>query len=61
MTKQLVNKAATGDPTSMKMLLGLIHLTEDRSDSASPPPLPLDETDEKIMKELSERLQSMLK
>ena len=52
--KQLVNKAASGDPKSIQMLLTEIRLAEGRQPSAEP--MLLDETDREVIRQLYERL-----
>jgi hypothetical protein len=52
--KQLVNKAASGDPKSIQMLLTEIRLVEGRQPSAEP--MLLDETDREVIRQLYERL-----
>ena len=52
--KQLVNKAASGDPKSIQMLLAEIRLAEGRQPSAEP--MLLDETDREVIRQLYERL-----
>jgi hypothetical protein len=53
--KQLVNKAASGDPKSIHMLLTEIRLAEGRQPSAEP--MLLDETDREVIRQLYQRLQ----
>jgi Family of unknown function (DUF5681) len=52
--KQLVNKAASGDPKSIHMLLTEIRLAEGRQPSAEP--MLLDETDREVIRQLYQRL-----
>jgi hypothetical protein len=52
--KQLVNRAASGDPKSIQMLLAEIRLAEGRQPSAEP--MLLDETDREVIRQLFERL-----
>ena len=52
--KQLVNKAASGDPKSIQMLLTEIRLAEGRQPSAEP--ILLDETDREVIRQLYQRL-----
>ena len=52
--KQLVNKAASGDPKSIQMLLTELRLVEGRQPSAEP--MLLDETDREVIRQLYERL-----
>jgi hypothetical protein len=52
--KQLVNKAASGDPKSIQMLLTEIRLAEGRQPSAEP--MLLDETDREVIRQLYQRL-----
>jgi uncharacterized protein DUF5681 len=52
--KQLVNKAASGDPKSIHMLLTEIRLVEGRQPLAEP--MLLDETDREVIRQLFERL-----
>jgi len=52
--KQLVNKAASGDPKSIQMLLTEIRLVEGRQPSAEP--MLLDDTDREVIRQLYERL-----
>jgi hypothetical protein len=53
--KQLVNKAASGDPKSIQMLLTELRLVEGRQPSSAEPIL-LDETDREVIRQLYERL-----
>jgi len=52
--KQLVNKAGSGDPKSIHMLLTEIRLVEGRQPLAEP--MLLDETDREVIRQLFERL-----
>jgi Family of unknown function (DUF5681) len=52
--KQLVNKAASGDPKSIQMLFTEIRLAEGRQPSAEP--MLLDETDREVIRQLYQRL-----
>jgi Family of unknown function (DUF5681) len=52
--KQLVNKAASGDPKSIHMLLTEIRLAEGLQPSAEP--MLLDETDREVIRQLYQRL-----
>jgi hypothetical protein len=52
--KQLVNKAASGEPKSIQLLLTEIRLAEGRQPSAEP--MLLDETDREVIRQLYERL-----
>jgi hypothetical protein len=53
--KQLVNKAASGDPKSIQMLLTELRLVEGRQPSSAEQML-LDETDREVIRQLYERL-----
>ena len=52
--KQLVNKAASGDPKSIQMLLTELRLVEGRQPSVES--MLLDETDREVIRQLYERL-----
>jgi len=52
--KQLVNKAASGDPKSIQMLLTELRLVEGRQPSVEP--MLLDETDREVIRQLYDRL-----
>ena len=53
--KQLVNKAATGDLSALKMLLTLVRSAEEQSAGESHSGTELSEVDQKIMQDLLER------
>ena len=53
--KQLVNKAATGDLSALKMLLTLVRSAEEQSAGESHSATELSEVDQKIMQDLLER------
>jgi superfamily II DNA/RNA helicase len=55
--KQLVNKAASGEPKSIQLLLGEIRLVENREQSYAQPIL-FDETDREVIRQLYERLRN---
>jgi hypothetical protein len=55
--KQLVNKAASGEPKSIQLLLGEIRLVENREQSSAQPIL-FDETDREVIRQLYERLRN---
>ncbi len=57
--KQLVNKAAAGDPRSIQLLLGEIRTMEASLLSSHSDGAPLDEADLKVLHTLAERLQGL--
>jgi hypothetical protein len=54
--KQLVNKAASGDPKFMQQLLALVQLAESRADASVPLAEPLTEADRRVIEGISERI-----
>jgi hypothetical protein len=56
--KQLVNKAAGGDPRSIQLLLGEIRLIESRADSAAAATGGLAEADREVLAQIYRRLQA---
>ena len=54
--KQLVNKAASGDPKFMQQLLALVQLVECRADASAAPAEPLTESDRRVIEGISERI-----
>jgi len=54
--KQLVNKAASGDPKFMQQLLALVQLVECRADASAPLAEPLTEADRRVIEGISERI-----
>jgi hypothetical protein len=54
--KQLVNKAASGDPKFMQQLLALVQLVECRVDASAALAEPLTEADRRVIEGISERI-----
>lgn len=54
--KQLVNKAASGDPKFMQQLLALVQLVECRVDASGALAEPLTEADRRVIEGISERI-----
>lgn len=59
--KQLVNKAASGDPRAIQLLLGLTQAVEDRPDVNPTPREALPEADRQVMQSLLARIQQYAK
>jgi hypothetical protein len=58
MTKQLVNKAASGEPKATQLLLGMIQLIEDRVDPPAQAEA-VNEADRQVMEQLFSRIERM--
>ncbi len=54
--KQLVNKAASGDPKFMQQLIALVQLVEGRAEALLPPAPPLTEADRQVIERIYRRL-----
>jgi hypothetical protein len=61
-TKQLTNKAASGDLTALRHLITLVLTVEERSKAVALPPSPaLDDADQKVLASVLKRLESSRK
>ena len=58
--KHMVNKALSGDPRLLQLLLSEIHVREMRADS-SPSGTNLDEADREVMRQIRERITKLTK
>jgi hypothetical protein len=56
MVKQITNKAASGDLGAAKVLLDLARAAEQQAESAMPANSELNETDEKVMRRILEKI-----
>ena len=54
--KQLVNKAASGDPKQMQLLFALTQWVEGRADALAPPAEPLTDADREVIQAVFARL-----
>jgi hypothetical protein len=59
--KQLVNRAASGDPKQMQQLFALTQWVEGRAEALAPPPEPLSEADRTVIEEIHKRLKRIKK
>ena len=59
--KQLVNKAATGDPKAMMQLLPLVQLVEGRNEAAAIAAPAMAESDQQVLNSIRERLERQAK
>lgn len=59
--KQLVNRAASGDPKQMQQLFALTQWVEGRAEALAPPPEPLSEADRKVIEGIFERIKRIKK
>jgi len=56
--KQVVNKAASGDPAALRQLMALVNSAEERFSGPPPPSSELSDVDRMVMQSLLKRLES---